>query len=86
MAGDLMAIAMQADDLVGNYSGPEAGSLANQAAGDVEGCAPAIFFQDRRADGCRARRYVVEGGALPGSRSGAARKCRARRLLTRALN
>src|SRR5580693_9794704 len=63
MAGNLMAIAMQPDDLVGIYSGLEAGPLTNQAAGDVEGCTPAIFFQNRRADGCRALRYVVEGEA-----------------------
>jgi hypothetical protein len=41
MAANLMAIAMQPDDLVGIYSGPEAGPLTNQAAGDVEGCPPA---------------------------------------------
>src|SRR6202035_2197978 len=63
MAGDLMAVAMQVDNLVGTYSGPEARPLADQAAGDVEGPAPAKFFQHRRADGCRAPRYVVEGKA-----------------------
>jgi hypothetical protein len=40
VAGNLIAIAIKPDDLVGIYSGPEAGPLTNQAAGDVENCAP----------------------------------------------
>src|SRR5580700_698390 len=75
MAGNLMAIAMQPDDLVGIYSGLAAGPLTNQAAGDVEGCAPAIFFQNRRADGCRALRYVVEGEADHRSVAGQPKRC-----------
>src|SRR5581483_677121 len=63
MAGDLVTVATEFHDATGIDAVTMVIGPIDQAAGDIKGAAAANLLQNRRADGGRAQRDVVEGEA-----------------------
>src|ERR1700722_6577648 len=60
VAGDFMAVAVKANDVIGAGSDPVAGPLIGQPAGYIEGSPRAILLEHRSADRGRTFGNVVE--------------------------
>jgi len=63
MAGEFMAAAMKACDLIGAGPDPMAGPLIDQPAGDIKGPPRIVRLENGSADGGGALGNVVEGKA-----------------------